>query len=302
MKDVLGYARALETSEAEACVIESTMEHVNKLHINHSKTTASRTMSTEPKQRQNNICGRCGYTYPHKNSCPADGHICNSCGKLNHFAKMCRSQPKSAQSYHEPKQKQYKKYKKYTGKQYRQPSTSTKPNVHQIKAAPNTNSSDSDIDYVYQVGNLESSHTLPRITVAINGKAADILVDSGSSVDLLDRVAYASVGSNLDLKPTSKKIIAYGSKEPLPIIGKINADVVFGKKISYSTFYVVDGDYGSILGCSTSIELGLLSVVNSTMTYTTTHPIVSRYPELFDGIGKFKGQKIKLQSTQLFNQ
>ena len=42
-------------------------------------------------------CDRCGFLqHPASGICPARGHYCGSCGKKNHFASVCRSQPTSA--------------------------------------------------------------------------------------------------------------------------------------------------------------------------------------------------------------
>ena len=49
-----------------------------------------RKSSTQAKARK---CGLCGGTYPHRGKCPANGLECHKCGKLNHFASVCRSNP-----------------------------------------------------------------------------------------------------------------------------------------------------------------------------------------------------------------
>ena len=38
-----------------------------------------------------------GYA-PHKNPCPARGKTCNACGKVGHFAHVCRSKPRTVAS------------------------------------------------------------------------------------------------------------------------------------------------------------------------------------------------------------
>lgn len=41
-------------------------------------------------QIQNSKCRYCGQGYPHMGTCPAKGVTCNNCGKLHHFASVCR--------------------------------------------------------------------------------------------------------------------------------------------------------------------------------------------------------------------
>ena len=36
----------------------------------------------------------CGGSYPHQNECPAKGKQCHSCGKSNHFEKVCQTSQK----------------------------------------------------------------------------------------------------------------------------------------------------------------------------------------------------------------
>ena len=38
-------------------------------------------------------CRNCGGGYPHKDSCPSRKKKCTSCGKLTHFANVCRTVP-----------------------------------------------------------------------------------------------------------------------------------------------------------------------------------------------------------------
>ena len=38
-------------------------------------------------------CRNCGGMYPHVENCPAKNKQCKSCGKYNHFAKVCRGKP-----------------------------------------------------------------------------------------------------------------------------------------------------------------------------------------------------------------
>ena len=50
-------------------------------------------------------CNNCGLNR-HKigDRCPAHGKECNNCGKMNHYARVCRSSPKSKNSKNSPTQ------------------------------------------------------------------------------------------------------------------------------------------------------------------------------------------------------
>ena len=75
----------LEMSAFEAAAIEQKQHEQEELRV----------MRREPRQRQTphaSQCRNCGKEWPHENNpCPAPGKECRKCGKLNHFAKLCRS-------------------------------------------------------------------------------------------------------------------------------------------------------------------------------------------------------------------
>ena len=48
------------------------------------------------KHNKGDPCGRCGYVHTSKqNQCPAMGQKCHKCGKINHFAKVCKNSQKT---------------------------------------------------------------------------------------------------------------------------------------------------------------------------------------------------------------
>ena len=78
LKAILLDGRRDEQSTCQARDIESKdkgNEEVNKVN-NTAKT-----------------CRNCGGMYPHVANCPAKNKQCKSCGKYNHFAKVCREKP-----------------------------------------------------------------------------------------------------------------------------------------------------------------------------------------------------------------
>ena len=62
-------------------------------------------------------------------------------------------------------------------------------------------------------------------------------------------------------------------------------------KIGVATFYLVQGNYGTLLGYKTSIDL---NVIHITQNVNTDENISSKYPGIYSGIGKLEDQKIKL--------
>ena len=93
-------------------------------------------------------CRNCGGAYPHKDSCPARNKKCTSCGKLNHFAKVCRTAPSDS-----------------------------------VKRVTEEEGTDDD-DYVYAVGEKKQ----PMSRLEIDGQYLEMMLDSGASVNLIDEV------------------------------------------------------------------------------------------------------------------
>ncbi|GAA6091502.1 uncharacterized protein LOC125138846 [Tachysurus ichikawai] len=100
------------------------------------------------------------------------------------------------------------------------------------------------------------------------------------------------------LEPTNKKILPYGKQQPLPLLGKLTTNILAHGKTTEATFYVVEGDHGSLLSHKTATELGLLHVVLSTdiiqPTQYVADQLLSKYPNITNGIGKLKNVQVKL--------
>ena len=93
-------ARAQETANRHASVMADEEDtKLNRLTTNRSRS-GDQNESFQQESKTANISGKytgncfnCGSNYfpGHKQVCPAQGKSCRSCGKLNHFAKVCRS-------------------------------------------------------------------------------------------------------------------------------------------------------------------------------------------------------------------
>ena len=106
---LLKAGRALELSDMQAKEVESDKTTVNT--VNHKKKSDRRPKKGKGRRREEHSesrsesrkesrkteesskCRNCGGAYPHKDSCPAKNKKCTSCGKSNHFAKVCRTVP-----------------------------------------------------------------------------------------------------------------------------------------------------------------------------------------------------------------
>ena len=119
-----------------------------------------------------------GYA-PHKNPCPARGKTCNACGKVGHFAHVCRSKPRTVASVETDE---------ISGEEY---------------------------EYAYTV-NHQDNRKPPICQLQINAKSVDMMIESGTSVNLLDEITFARIKKpeNESLRPTHTKIYFHGSETP----------------------------------------------------------------------------------------
>ena len=125
-------------------------------------------------------CRNCCRTYPQKDSCPAKNRKCSSCGNLNHFARVCRTNPNEL-----------------------------------AKRVTHQDPSEED-EFVYTVGRYKQ----PMCKVTIDGKQVEMLVDSAISADLIDDKTFRELYKDKKRAPnkTKRRNFSYGSSIPLPLM------------------------------------------------------------------------------------
>ena len=119
----------------------------------------------------------------------------------------------------------------------------------------------------------------------------DMIIDTGTSIDILDEMAYRN-GGKITLQPSTKRLFAYGSKSQLHVIGSFEATIRFRNYHTVSTLHVLEGSYGSLLSYSTAIDLGILNIrLHHTSSTLMCEQLCRQYPSVFEGIGKTKGDQ-----------
>ncbi|XP_044166850.1 uncharacterized protein K02A2.6-like [Acropora millepora] len=271
---LLKAGRALELSETQAKEVESDKTTVNV--VNDKRKSEKRSKRGKGCRRERHSgsrsglhkesrkfdeatkCRNCGGTYPHKDLCPARNKKCTSCGKLNHFAKVCRTVPPDS-----------------------------------VKRVTEEEGTDDD-DYVYAIGEKKQ----PMCRLEIDGEYLEMMLDSGASVNLIDEVTYKRIykGKAKTLEQAKRRIFSYGSPTPLPLLGTIQAEITAKSSSTSATLHVVKGSSGNLLGYDTAQRLGLLKIVNQVGTDKTSPQYLAsgEFENLFGGIGKVKGKVVKL--------
>eukprot|EP00795_Rhopilema_esculentum_P004495 gene4495-20741_t len=114
-----------------------------------------------------------------------------------------------------------------------------------------------DFDYLYAVKQKKKPGN--AVTAKISDYKCDLLVDTGASVNILDEETFSQIPSDPKLEKTTVKVYPYNSNSPVKLLGKFQATVETKKRITVATFYVTEGNSGSLLGSETSQELGLVT-------------------------------------------
>jgi hypothetical protein len=95
----------------------------------------------------------------------------------------------------------------------------------------------------------------PSCIINIGGQPIFVLVDSGSSANLLDEATYNSITQNTRLSamlnPPTTKIYSYGSTTPLLLLGSWSTSVRYKSTTVNAKFHVTKGNSGNLLSCTT---------------------------------------------------
>ena len=158
--------------------------------------------------------------------------------------------------------------------------------------------SETDISFGITVNQVK--RTPQKTGIIINGQKCKLLVDTGSSINLLNESFLNRMKTRPRISKTDTKVYAYGQKQKLPIKGKFTATVETSKKITTAIFYIIGGNNDSLLSYDTSVQLELIPEINSVTTSryeqssNNVENLLTQYSGLFEGIGKLKDREIKL--------
>ena len=261
LEALLKLARSLELADVQAKEME-TAETANFM----KRGTNVKTQGQKASGTNKKTCGWCGSKDRHaKRDCPAKDKKCRACGKIGHYAAVCRSNQGREAQNREPQSRRVRQVTQDSG----------------ATSCPDA-ALESDDDYCFGVGKT------PTVDLTVNKKTVKFFIDTGASVNIIDGETAQKL--SLQPEPTQAKIYAYGSTTPLVIAGRATATVEHKTQVKKETFFVVKSHLGgNLLSSSTAQNLGLIQ-----FAYSCQHHIPDSYPDLFEGIGKMKDMKVKL--------
>ena len=237
----------------------------------------NRITATQPALK----CRNCGRAPHHDTVCPAKGKECKNCGKLNHFARACLSKPKGKWKARPHKHNKGRK--------------SLRPLTH--------SDSSSDDEYLYPV--KTNAKRRPYTRVKVLGHSFNAMVDTGASINVIDKETFAKLPA-ITLEKTTTRAFAYDNNKPVTFIGKFDALVETRKRYAIATFYVVNNNTsGNLISADTAQALGLVTLhLNKILTPTQFSTLVTsddnlnksiaKHSSVFQGLGKLNDFAVKL--------
>lgn len=220
----------------------------NVYSASQSRDRFAAVKTTSSKMRLTKTCFNCGRQGHLSSSlaCPARGKQCHSCKSYGHFEKLCRKRKPARTEASEKKQIRVIESVNHEAIE--------KATKCEETAAPDK------VYYAFYSGN--ESNTL---TCIVGGIPTEMLVDSGADANLISETAWikmkdSQVSVKSSTKGSNRVLMAYGSNNPLTILGSFVADITAGVKTTQAEFLVVKGGQRCLLGDQTAKRLGVLQV------------------------------------------
>jgi len=226
------------------------------------------------KESVKRACYRCGKVghFGRDSECPAKGKTCYKCGGADHFGSQCR---KKTAKPPKPRWEEKTKGKKKKSVRY-------------------VGSERDEDEYAFTVNSAISPE---KIDVTVGGVVVAMLIDSGASTNVIDKNLWSKLKQDkikCVSRKSDKKLYAYGSKQPLNVLGTFSALARVEGKETEAEFVVINNEGAALLGRETAIQLGVLKLGTRICTVTSNETIMSDYKEIFEGVGKLKNYQIKL--------
>ena len=160
-------------------------------------------------------------------NCPAKGETCKKCGKLNHYAAVCRSKTAST--------------------------------------AEVTNEVTSTLSVAF-LDNLTpaSKRNAWFTSIALCGQITQFKIDTGAEVTAVNTETYQNL-KNVSLSTPDRKLFD-PSKQPLKVSGSFKGKVTHNGRSSLQTIYVIEGLKTNLLGLPAIMALHLVSRIHSLQT------------------------------------
>lgn len=234
--------------EAKATPTKETqdIDAADVYEISGRKANTRRDFVKNRNSDQNIECGRCGFK-GHRSSdtkCPAKGKECTKCGKVDHFARKCRTREVQKRKPEDDEKGHPAKVKRES---------------HSIQVIDQCEKHD-DFEDIF----CDTASDSNKIWCTIGNIEMKVVVDSGSRYNIVDRDTWSELkGKKVETTWKSPNVdigfMAYGG-HPLKFIGMFEACVKIAGKQLMAKFYVANELGKFLLGYETAMALGVLKI------------------------------------------
>ena len=233
-------------------------------HSNHKQQPPNRYLSKQVSRNpskqvdtKSKQCGYCGRDCKSKETCPAKGRKCINCGKLDHFAAMCRSS-KANKGQAASRQSHIRQIDTFLN------SGSTDSNTHTLDEAECAKYIRFKQAEQYGLFAVKSNDIRandgPRVKATVENTKLLFLIDTGAPINVIDEVTYTTMDPKPTLEKCNTTFYGYKADEPLPIIGQFIAHISHNNPTIKAGFIVIKGQAELLLGHKTAIELGVIQI------------------------------------------
>ena len=142
-----------------------------------------------------------------------------------------------------------------------------------------------------------------RVEVLVDGLPIKFIIDSGSTVNIVDYNTFKLLKNTTKLFDTNLQVFTYGSKDPLKLVGVFYPTLAVGSTQTIQPILVATHESaGCIMSEKTSSALGFLEVkqfintvgINEKPHDSTINRILNKYPSVLSGVGKLKDFQLQL--------
>ena len=154
-------------------------------------------------------CFRCNYTdhMAHDPNCPARSKKCNACGEIGHSAVFCKTKERKPLTRDDEGR------------------NNTRGRAYQLSEESATGQQDY---YAFTVG-VGQPTSGSEVDLKVGGVTLlAVLIDSGASCNVIDQATWDVLKKTVqcESKKSSKKLFAYGQKDPIEVIGTFVSEIV----------------------------------------------------------------------------
>ena len=258
---VIDICRASELAVKQLKVMNGT-DNVERLDSKQTQGQRGRSHSRtrqgfrrDDSERQNGRqCRFCCRIHEFKKSaCPAWGKKCKTCFDFNHFAITCKSK-------------------------------NSKPKVRVVHSV------NDDDEELLAINSDKKSRVYTKLL--INGHSVRLLLDSGSTINLLPSMMIDTLELQQHVRPAESTLRMFNQKE-LPTRGMVmcTAQHPSTNEVKLLNFYITDCHREALLGIDACKAFNLVKFDNicaalQSEQTLTTESILLHYSDLFEGFGK----------------